>query len=323
MNVTIDYNRPARPAEPPVDAGGKYLLSSGGGSPHGRSKLARFERCPRLYAFTMTGWTVDDRDVLLLGSLIHAGHAHHYAAQGARQGGCWASSYLNIVDPEQIWLPHEAIQRLAEQTNATHLVDEAIEYTDGFLTEYGPRDVRNRVLAVEWPVQIEFYGRPYSSVFDLVWRLSDGGGVQVVDAKSSSTGTVAAALDYQMSSQMLGMWHLGKSLWPDLQSIAVALIPKKTDGKPIRKTLDLSPHDVAGYPGRTLWTLHMIEETTRMFGPPDPWVWPARYSGGEGEGCRNKYGACPMLAVCQRGPRSSEAILRAPEGWVMPPATRL
>ena len=323
MNVTIDYTRPQKPEPVPEDAGGRLLLSSGGGSPFGRSRAARFERCPRLYAFTASGWIVDDRDVLLLGSLIHAGHAHHYAAQGARQGGCWVTSGFMLTDPEMIWTPHEAIQKLAEQTNALKLVDDAIEYTDGYLAFYGPKDVRNRVLAVEWPVQIDFFGRPYSSVFDLVWRLEGSGEVQIVDAKSSSTGTVAAALDYQMSSQMLGMWHLGKSVWPELGSIAVALIPKKTDGTPIRQTLHLSPHDVAAYPQRAVWVLHMIEETTRIFGPPDPWKWPARYSGGEGEGCRNKYGACPMLTVCQKGPRSSEAILRAPPGWVMPDATRV
>lgn len=309
----IDLARPvAVEASPALPLG---LVHSGGGSAFGASRLTRYERCPRLYAFAQAGWPNHPGQPARIGTLCHQGLANYYARRGARQvEGVWlGSTHLPECDPDKVPLltPVNATETLGRFLHYPAAdVTAAASYVKNAVDSRISADVIYRVLGVEVPISLDVGARrPVTGILDLVLR-GIHGGTWIVDHKTAGRATTTTSLqEYRMRKQFALYDTWGRRHLQDYRGLLIFVVDKSSNGVIAEYPWD-PPFGVLD--SILEWTKHevdQVEQDELRYGP-DPFRWPARLSGGEGEGCRNSFGACSMLDACLNGPDRSPGVLR-------------
>jgi hypothetical protein len=260
-------------------------------------------RCPQLFAYHHRinhSPIKKDKAILLRGSLVHQGLAHHYARiQTAQAGG----------DPNEWATPEEGIiecaAKLAKEAGSREPflhVESAIDILDAYCAHWAQD--RLTVEHVEEVFTANIGGYKYTQRLDLVARKSDGK-VYIYDHKTTGRIDPKVPERYTLSGQFLGMAMFGRQVYgDDFGGVVLNLIGCGAPGAKVetdklgflRQDLSPAPNAQRLFPLSVRHARARIEELDAE--GIDPWEWPKTFSE---QTCITAYGKCDGYELCRWG----------------------
>lgn len=269
----------------------KKLINTGP-SERGAHRLELALKCPALYAFTKLvkhDDTLTGREPLVRGSMGHAGFAHHYARLWCEQ---------NNRDPEEFYVPHEAVDLVGAEMGATKTLRGVVHDTlDAYLAFHAVERVKP--VAVEEPVRI-MVPRPDGTgehLFTQRWDLAvedSASKVWVWDHKFVAKVEQKTVQRYALSIQFIGMVYCARRILGDRFG-GVKLNLVGVNGGMRRENIPAAPDAERRFPATVAFAedrIAMIEALS------SPWDAPRVYSE---QVCMGPYGACPCYDLCRFG----------------------
>lgn len=294
------------------------LLPSGGGSPYGWSRLAKWRRCKRLHAFSSLGWSMlgHRKDAANTGSLIHQGIAHFHARRTLKHlpEVTVGTRVYTQEDRSTILPPMQAIEEEGHRMGLrVELIATAKHSTNSYIQQNAHK-IEGYATEIEVPFELDVGAKtPATGLWDLIMSLGRDR-KDPVDVKTAHSITKGKISEYNIRGQLILYYLAFRKRWSGDSRFRVLLIERMSKGPVQAQDYEVPmPDHLTRNALRDIATdLDRIVEDEQQYGT-DPWNWPARISGGDGEGCVNKFGACPFLQVCLKGPRSVSAGLAAPD----------
>lgn len=310
--------RPPWPPNGPIRVGRKLLVHYAGGSPFGWHRCESFAVCNRLYAFKRAGWDLNESlDALIVGGLVHTGLGQLYAIQGLSRVGSRVQVlgewFQGSSARDAFYMPAEAVEIAGQLTDAP---DALVLFAKGIVEQYvgakGAGDyAQMETVGIEVPIEVQFAPDlpPYTMLVD--WLVRDATGTLTPwDHKTSSHPQMRLVEEYAMSGQFTGHVHglqvLAKGAPFKLPHVNV--VGKTAHYTGLRSEVPITKPMIAEFPSFVAQRQRRILAQEQAMPPKDnPYAWEPRWSGGSGDGCRNRYRMCGARDLCRQGAGSPHA----------------
>jgi hypothetical protein len=276
-------------------SGDERILLDAGSSGRGWSWRSNLLRCVHRFALIEAGYTGDDRDALLRGSLFHVGGAHYYARRQAKQLG---------ADPDDYYDPLEAMERacIVEPARRPFLpiCEQALEAYERKWAHDG-----HEILAVEHLVAMDIVGPTTGKVYkhtariDLITR--QHGKVWVWDHKThGAPANSRKRTGFELSGQVIGLsWWARQTYGLDFAGFIINLV--RLDTKEIKMERfkpKIAPYAQGMFPAVIEHSEEYLIWCRDRYGD-DPDNWPPILQ--EQGPCMDRYGACEFRSMCRWG----------------------
>lgn len=293
------------------------ILLDCGPSPKGWHRLAKFMRCPRMYAISREmakrgQEVIGSRDALVVGSMVHLAVAHHYARRGAIQpDGVVANGQLH-TDPADFYAPHDALDVYAAKPGPNRdIAAKNLGMVHDIAREYSRQRAGEtmKVVAVEtvaWgrfadpadptakdaPLGTHRYDE--SGRFDLVLEDSKGT-VFIMDTKTASRIDNQGDY-YARDGQFLLYAHMGTQLWGPRFGGTILNLIQKAPYRNTRPNLAPVPGRMANFPRDVRYAEDRLAELEAQGLPAHQWpAVPTELT------CQHRYGPCDVAELCDWG----------------------
>jgi PD-(D/E)XK nuclease superfamily len=265
----------------------KILINSGPSS-SGWHRIEAFLLCPRRFAYKhLLKIDGGGKRAMSLGTLVHAGLAHHYARKKAT---------AEEKDPEAFYSVDDAIAAAgahgAVEGNET-LVATARDIVNKYLLSYAMEQLK--VVSVEEEYRAVLRDTwPFTARYDLVF-CDACGKVWIRDYKTAAKPTSATAAAYSLSGQVLMMQVMGRKLWGSaFGGVRLDLIQSIPPFAVRRESPFAAPRALASI----VDTICYAEESIQRMRGFDPNNYPATMTE---HTCFTRYGPCSYANLCRWG----------------------
>jgi len=270
---------------------GTGAIWPGGASKQGPHRIGAACICPQYEAFSQEMYLrpIVEKDVTLIGTLVHVGLAYRYGMLLAERPS-W------LVYPDG---------RTALWTCGAHrpeLAEVALYVFDAYQAFWGPPQWRP--LLVEHQFEVSLEGEPYTSRLDLL--AMEGNDCIIVDHKTKGYIKRETGYEYRTDRQMLTQLALARTFGYDVKRVVINAMTRPKPSKmgfydlqnfsPKFARFDV-PISAVAY-GRlwedTVWALRNLKAMRAAY--PDPTNRPRVY-----ESCVRVYGPCDFNPLCSDG----------------------
>jgi hypothetical protein len=265
-----------------------------GPSARGWSRIGTFKRCPRLFWTTYVDPARRTGDIpfpLARGILGHAGLAQWFARLGCVQAG---------RDPNEYGTPNEGmeytaqrmIQGGASQSRVLDAFDAALSAMEAHAKHHPYTAETMRVRAVEFLIDTEFHGFPYTARLDLVMEDARGS-IWVIDHKIVGRIEDKTFTRYSLSGQFLGIGWLAERKWGSKFAGVMLNAAASRGGAAVRRQIEPAPFALKRFPEEVA----RAERQILGLGE-DEGEWPMAL---HEQVCTSAYGPCDQYERCRWG----------------------
>ena len=280
------------------------ILLNTGPSARGWHRLESFLRCPQLYAWGYGRGEAAKKHFpptfpLVRGSIGHVGLAHVYArVKWVQDEQTKGNAQPNLAECPY-YSPIEAMRLVAGlpefEEYGTEALPGVVKAVSAYVRHYSSDGTNLRVIAIEEPVETEFFGHRYTARVDLVLE-DNGGKVWYLDHKFVAKVEGKVFRRYVLSGQFLGLQHLGMRTYGErFGGVKVNVIGCNVSGFS-RVSLDPAPYMLERFPSVVKRAEEGIARVEAALALGEPiGAAPSEHV------CFGPYGECPAFYLCQWG----------------------